>query len=144
MESCRTNIWILSIGRKETTSIQKVLEYISIQKLTACRDKDIIRTNLQENKCIFNKIRHIQVIGNKIFSLSTKNPTPDHIKDVVKSPLRFEWHDSIFSNYEKMTTSTTFSALFLRSLLPPETKILIPRIYFRVKTTDIDNQYDLY
>ena len=43
-----------------------------------------------------------------------------------------------------MKTSTTFSAPFLRSLLPPDTKILKPRIYFRVKTTDIDNQYDLY
>ena len=43
-----------------------------------------------------------------------------------------------------MKTSTTFSAPFLRSLLPPDTKILRPRIYFRVKTTDIDNQYDLY
>ena len=43
-----------------------------------------------------------------------------------------------------METSTTFSAPFLRYLLPPKTKILRPRIYFRVKTNDIDNQYDLY
>ena len=43
-----------------------------------------------------------------------------------------------------MATSTTFSAPFLRSALPPNTNILRPRIYFRVKTTDIDNQYDLY
>ena len=43
-----------------------------------------------------------------------------------------------------MATSTTFNAPFLRSLLPPDTKIPRPRISFRVKTTDIDNQYDLY
>ena len=43
-----------------------------------------------------------------------------------------------------MVTSTTFSAKFLRSSLTPDTKILIPRISFRVKTTDIENQYDLY
>ena len=43
-----------------------------------------------------------------------------------------------------MATSTTFSAPFLHSSLPPDTKILIPIISFRVKTTDIDNQYDLY
>ena len=43
-----------------------------------------------------------------------------------------------------MATSTTFSAQFLRALLPLDTKILRPRISFRVKTTDIDNQYDLY
>ena len=43
-----------------------------------------------------------------------------------------------------MEKSTTFSAPFLRSLLPPDKKILCPRIYFRVKTTYIYNQYDLY
>ena len=43
-----------------------------------------------------------------------------------------------------MATSTTFSAPFLRSQLPPDTKILRPRIYFRVKTTDIDKKYNIY
>ena len=43
-----------------------------------------------------------------------------------------------------METPTTFSAPFLRSLLPPDTKILRPRIYFSLKTTEIDNQYNLY
>ena len=43
-----------------------------------------------------------------------------------------------------MAKPTTFSAPFLHSSLPLDTKILGPRMYFRVKTTDIDNQYDLY
>ena len=43
-----------------------------------------------------------------------------------------------------MAIPTTFSAPFLRSSLSSDTKILRPRIYFGVKTTDIDNQYDLY
>ena len=43
-----------------------------------------------------------------------------------------------------MATSTTFSAPFLRSLLPPNKKILRPRISFRAKTTEIDKQYELY
>ena len=43
-----------------------------------------------------------------------------------------------------MVTSTTFSAPFLLSLLPTDTKILRPRISFRIKTTDIYNQYDIY
>ena len=43
-----------------------------------------------------------------------------------------------------MATSTTFSAPFLRLLLPPDTKILRPRISCRLKTTDIDNQYDIH
>ena len=43
-----------------------------------------------------------------------------------------------------MAVYITFSAPFLRSTLPPDTKILIPRINFRVKKADIDNQYYLY
>ena len=113
-----------------------------VHVITARRNKDIIITNLQENRFVFNKILHIQAIGNKIITLPKKPPTPDH--DVVKSPITYEWYDLIFSNYEKMATSTTFSAPFLRSLLPPYIKILRPRISFRVKTTNIDNQYDIY
>ena len=33
---------------------------------------------------------------------------------------------------------------FYASSLSPDTKILRPRIYFSVKTTDIDNQYGIY
>ena len=99
---------------------------------------------MQENICIFNKIRHTQAIGNKIIILSEKIPTSYHIGDVVKSPLISECYESILSNHEKMAKSTTFSAPFLRSLLIPNTKIFIPIIFFRVKKTDIDNQHDLY
>ena len=86
----------------------------------------------------------LQSIENKTTIINTKPPTPDHIGDVFKSPLRSEWYDSIFSNYEKMATSTTSSAPFLSSLLPSNTKILTPKISFRVKTNDTDNQYDIY
>ena len=50
---------------------------------------------------MFNKITHIQAIGNKLISLPKKPPTQDHIGDVVKVPLIYEWYDSIFSNYDK-------------------------------------------
>ena len=40
-----------------------------------------------------------------------------------------------------MAASTTFNAPFLHSLLPPNTKILRPRILFKVNTTDIENHY---
>ena len=43
-----------------------------------------------------------------------------------------------------MAKPTTFSAPFLCSSLPTDTKILRPSIYFRAKTTDIENTYDLY
>ena len=49
-----------------------------------------------------------------------------------------------FSYYEKVSTSITLSEPFLRSLLPPNTKILGPIISFRVKTTENENPYDLY
>ena len=43
-----------------------------------------------------------------------------------------------------MTKYNTFSDPFERSLLPPGTEILRSGISFRVKTTYIENQYDLY
>ena len=43
-----------------------------------------------------------------------------------------------------MEISTTFSATFLHSLLPLETKIIFPRISFRAKKINISNQYNLY
>ena len=54
-ERNRNNVWILSIGRKEPTAVQQVLESISIQLtvkynkvrvITSRRDKGIVRTNL--------------------------------------------------------------------------------------------------
>ena len=43
---------------------------------------------------------HIQSIGEKIIIIPTKPPTPDHIGDVVKSPLILEWYESIFKQWE--------------------------------------------
>ena len=80
----------------------------------------------------------------KLISLPTKPPTSYHIVDLFKSNVRSYWYDSIFSNYDKIANYTTSSAPFLRSSFPAYTKILRPGIYFRVKTTDIDNQYDIY
>ena len=42
-----------------------------------------------------------------------------------------------------MATSTTFSAQFLQSSPPPDTKILIPRISFRLTNIYVENQYDI-
>ena len=82
---------------------------------------------------MFNKIRNIHVIGNKLISLTFYNPAPDNIVDVFKSLLISDWYDPMFSNYEKMAKSTTFSAPFLCSSLPPDTKILRPGISYKVK-----------
>ena len=107
----RTNVWILGIGRKEATAVQQVLEAISSHQLTGKwnivhvitvrREKDIVRTNLQENRCIFNQIRYIQFIGNKLISRPKKSPTPDHIGDLVKIPLRYKFYDPIFQIMRK-------------------------------------------
>ena len=123
----RTNVCILIIVRKEPATAQQFIKSIPSQKLTGkCnrvhvittrRDKDITGTNIQEKRCILNQIRHVHTIVNKLIGLPTKTPTPDHIGDVVNILLRYEWYNSIFSNYEKMVTFTTFSEPFLRSLI---------------------------
>ena len=50
----------------------------------------------------------------------------------------------IFFKQWEMGKYTILSAPFLRSLLPPNTKIFRLRITFRVKKADVDNQYNLY
>ena len=106
--------------------------------------QEYLKKNLQGNRSIFNQIIHIKETGNKLIRHPQNTPTPDHIVDVVNSPLWDEWHDSIFANEYKMGNPTIFSAPCERSSLPPRTKILHPRISFRVKTTDIDNNFVIY
>ena len=84
----------------------------------------MIISNLQENRFIFNQIRHIQAIGNKVIII---NPTQYYMVDVVNIPLRYECCDSIL-NYNKMATPTKFSAQSLCSLLPTNKKVLRLRI----------------
>ena len=43
-----------------------------------------------------------------------------------------------------MEKSITLTAPFLRSSLPPDTRMLHPSISLRVNKTSFDNQYDLY
>ena len=103
----RTNVWIIIIWIKEPTSSKKVMESISvpyitfrwniIHFITSHRNKNIFRTNPQENISIFNKIIHVQEIGKKLISLPIKSPPPNQIGDVVKSTLWDEWYDSIFT-----------------------------------------------
>ena len=80
------------------------------QLTTYLIDKNILRTNAQEKISIFNKIRHIKEVGNKLISLPKKPQTPDHIGDLINNPLRYECYDLIFTNDEKMAKSTIFSA----------------------------------
>ena len=81
----------------------------------------------------FNTLKHIQAIGNKLISIPTKPPTPDHSCDALKVPLRSEWYEPIFENYEKMAKFSTLSATFKHSLLSPGAKVLRPRLSFIFK-----------
>ena len=81
--------------------------------------QEYFKGNNQEKRSIFNQIRHIKKIFNKIISLPTKSRTPYNIGDVVKSPITADCYDSIFVNDEKMERSSTLSAPFLCSLIEP-------------------------
>ena len=72
----KISVWIFSIGIKEPTTLQQVMEAISsqqlggkcnkIQVITARRYRNTVRVNIQENRYIFNQIRHIQEISKNI------------------------------------------------------------------------------
>ena len=119
-------------------------KYNRIKFITEHREEKFSRTNIWENRSIFNQTIYIQEIEINKISLPTKLPTPYHIGDVVKITLRSEWYHSTLTNYEKMSKSITLSAPFLRSSIPPDTKILDQRISFKLNKKYINNKYDLY
>ena len=152
-----TNMWILSIDGNEPITCETVLRILrnaqkrkrtnSIHIIAVKRKHAVIRTSLAENRAAFNQIRFrpiVDAVANKLISTPIKPDTPEHIGQIVNSPHKPEWTEAIFENYEKMHRSSTFSAPFLRSDLPPGTKVLRPRISFKVKLTDMQNQYKLY
>jgi hypothetical protein len=79
-----------------------------------------------------------------MMSTPTKHYTPAHIGNLKNNPYYAEWKEALFKNYTKMLSSGTWSAPVLCSLVPPTKTILPPRVTFKVKTTDINNTYELY
>ena len=86
-----------------------------IHVITSRRDNNIVKKNTQENISIFNQIIHNQEKWNKLISIPKKTTSPDNVGDVVKIPLRSEWNDTVLTHSEKMSKSTTFGGLYLRS-----------------------------
>ena len=94
MEKYACTILSRKLSLSESISSQQLTGKCNkLHVITARRDKNVVRTNLQENRCIFNQIGHIQAIGEKMISLSKKPATPYHIGYSVKSPIRYYWYD---------------------------------------------------
>ena len=70
---------------EDVSSQQLRFRYNKANIITAWRDKSIFRTNIQENRYIFNKISQIQNMCNRWTILPTKPPTPDYIGDENKN-----------------------------------------------------------
>ena len=83
-------------------------------------------------------------MGNTPIIITMKPQALDNIGYAVNSLLRSECYESTLAKYDKMEKFTTFSSPFLRSSLPPDRKIICPRISFRVKKIVVENQYNLY
>ena len=73
------------------------MEDVSIQQLrvkcdkfyiiASCRDKCMLKMNLQENRPIFDQIKHIQPIGKKLVCLPKKHQHHITLVDLLKFPL---------------------------------------------------------
>eukprot|EP00957_Ditylum_brightwellii_P121488 9265238-Ditylum_brightwellii.AAC.1 len=62
----------------------------------------------------------------------------------AKSTHKSEWKESMPEKCEKMNTSGTFSAPFLRKDLLPTNKILKAQPAFKVKLQEEANKHELY
>ena len=164
------NTWIVSINKKEPITIDSVISIF--QNIQAKQDKTPtslilenrhhkFRTSYESIHSLFHQTKFINnstipyinndtnneviiPITNRIFQLPTKPDTPLHIGQEIKSPLRSEWLDSIFTNYEKMITTGTWGRIMHKKHVPPNQKIIRPRISFKVKLTEHENIYYLY
>jgi hypothetical protein len=79
-----------------------------------------------------------------IVSTPVKPDTPAHIGQLSNNPFYAEWKAALFKNYAKMLQSGTWSAPILRTQVPTSKTILPARVTFKVKNTDVDNNYELY
>ena len=73
---------------------------------------------------------HIQSRRNKLSSLPTSHPTPDPTGDVVKTTLKYDWCNSILSNYKKMEK-------------PQHTVLYLNVHYYRQEQKYYDQEYHL-
>ena len=145
----RTNLWIKTIVIKNPTTLRQVMVSISSQHIkdrfnrihviTARRYKNLLITNIQENRYIFNKKRHIKVIGGNSFALL--QILQHQITFVVLS--RFPFRLNVIIQYSQMMRKWENPTKAVHHLYV-QGKILRPRISFRFKTTYIDNQYKIY
>ena len=65
-------------------------------------------------------------------------------KWILTVPVTVRYLINLDAPVAKWKIYTTCCAPFLWSSVPPYTVIFIPMMYFRVETTDIYNQYDIY
>ena len=72
-----------------------------------------------------------------------KPECPVHIGQALKSQYKPEWLEALFKCFDKMHNTGTLSRPFLRIKLSAKTLILNPRLSFEVRTTDMDNFFEL-
>ena len=76
-------------------------------------------------------------------SFPIKPQTPNHIGEVPNNNVRNKWFESIYDSYEIVYATQTFSSPFPKQQVPSDTKMLRPRLTFKVSLTDIDHIYGL-
>jgi len=162
--------WILSCNSTEFSSAQGLIEYLkstqqpslvtNVQCIIAKR-KPTTKTTIEEHRAIFNQIHLTSMIKSQpndntstnyivlpiaktVVSSPTRPPTPNHVGELSRQPLFAEWKSALFKNYDKMLHSGTWSAPILRSSIPPEKTVLPARVTFKVKDTNVENNYELY
>eukprot|EP00957_Ditylum_brightwellii_P028499 2151451-Ditylum_brightwellii.AAC.1 len=149
---------ILSINNMEPRNAENAIhllrssqhkkENFTINMYLAKRGLAPTKTQLDEDRHIFKRVEFhpTKVLTSKTtaffpitpqdhkVTFAPNGPTaPKHMRDLVKSKHKSEWKESMFENYEKMNTSGTFSAPFLRHDLPSTTKILKAQPAFKTK-----------
>jgi hypothetical protein len=164
-----STFWILSLHSKEFSQAPSVASFVrSLQQLHTttiitgyfAKCKPATRTNIEENRAIFNQIRLSNIstqppssncdyiplpvpMGMFFVVTPTRPLAPNHFGELNNNPFYADWKSAFFKNYDKMLSSGTWSAPMLHSDVPSDETILQNHVTFKVKDTDLPNTYEL-
>ena len=91
------------------------------------------------NRVDYNHLANLKV--NKLIQLPNKTHTPEHVGEALNSDIRNHYIDCLFNCSDKMHNSETLTFPFARTRILEGKKVLLRRLLFKAKLTDVIDCY---
>jgi hypothetical protein len=155
-QACPSNfhcsIYILAIKRHDPITVEDVLEAFKLfQTMNSIvhvqvwlgKRNDSVRTDIDEQQMMSDQVRFISIPVPLLLNDVTCHAVtsfchpecPEHVGQMMKSPLKAGFNCAHFENYDKMYSTSTWKFPMLRSLVPNEGVIIPICPAYAVKST---------